>query len=139
MRSPAVLAPSVLGRWWDREFKDETNDPNDVYDKGSPDYQDDYDAQKTKDLKWRIVCAGVQRLIEQQGLDEADVMLWFDWQSSALHGSSNPGLQPRASPAAHARSLCPPHSLPGRQGQEARRREEPDQVGDDVPVHARAD
>ena len=103
-------APSVLGRWWDREFKDETNDPNDVYDKGSPDYQDDYDAQKTKDLKWRIVCAGVQRLIEQQGLDEADVMLWFDWQSSALHGSSNPGLQPRTSPAAHARSLCPPQS-----------------------------
>ena len=80
----------MLGRWWDREFKDETNDPNDVYDKGSPDYQDDYDAQKTKDLKWRIVCAGVQRLIEQQGLDEADVMLWFDWQSSALHGNSNP-------------------------------------------------
>ena len=46
--------------------------------------------QKPKDLKWHIVCAGVQRLIEQQGLDEADVMLWFDWQSSALHGSSNP-------------------------------------------------
>ena len=50
----------------------------------APDYQADYDAEKTKDLKWRIVCAGVQRLIEQQGLDEADVMLWFDWQSSAL-------------------------------------------------------
>ena len=148
----------MCGRWWDRSYTDETNDPNDMYDRGAPDYKAEYPDeerelldgrgrptgkmgtyQKPKDLKWRIVCAGVQRLIEKEGLDEADVMLWFDWQSSALRGSSNPGLQPRASPAAHARSLCPPHSLPGRQGQEARRREEPDQVGDDVPVHARAD
>ena len=52
-----------------------------------------FSAQKTKDLKWRIVCAGVQRLIEKEGLDEADVMLWFDWQSSASHGSSNPRPQ----------------------------------------------
>ena len=100
-----------------------------MYDKGAPDYQSEYPDerrelidqvgeptgemgtyQKPKDLKWRIVCAGVRRLIEQEGLDEADVMLWFDWQSSALHGSSNPGLQPSASPAAHARSLCPPQS-----------------------------
>ena len=100
-----------------------------MYDKGAPDYQSDYPDeerermdkwgkptgemgtyQKPKDLKWRIVCAGVQRLIEQEGLDEADVMLWFDWQSSALPRRSNPGLQPRASPAAHARSLCPPQS-----------------------------
>ena len=105
------------GRWWDREYTDETNDPTDLYDKGAPDYKADYPDevrrvmgcqgkptrgmgtyQKPKDLKWRIVCAGVQRLIEQQGLDEAEVMLWFDWQSSALHGSSKPPKRNDASP-----------------------------------------
>ena len=25
--------------WWDRDFKDETNDPSDVYDHGAPDHQ----------------------------------------------------------------------------------------------------
>ena len=102
----------MLGRWWDRTFTDETNDPNDTYDRGAPDYKAEYPDeerelmddngqpsgrmgtyQKPKDLKWRIVCAGVQRLIEQEGLDEADVMLWFDWQSSALRRSSNSGPQ----------------------------------------------
>ena len=46
--------------------------------------------QRPKDLKWRIVCAGVQRLCEEQGLNEADVALWVDWQSSTPHRSSNP-------------------------------------------------
>ena len=26
-----------FGRWWDRTFTDETNDPNDMYDKGAAD------------------------------------------------------------------------------------------------------
>ena len=43
-----------------------------------------------KNLKWRIVCAGVQRLCEEQGLNEEDVTLWIDWQSSTPHRSSNP-------------------------------------------------
>ena len=47
----------------------------------APDYQADYDAEKTKDLKWRIVCAGVQGLIKEKRLKEEDVMLWLDWQS----------------------------------------------------------
>ena len=87
--------------WWDRAFKDETNDPNNPYDKGAPDWQDDYPEeqrevkdmvglecvkkmftyQRPKDLKWRVICAGVQRLIEQEGLTEEDVSLWVDWQS----------------------------------------------------------
>ena len=46
--------------------------------------------QRPKNLKWRIVCAGVQRLCEEQGLNEADVALWVDWQSSTPHRSSNP-------------------------------------------------
>ena len=37
--------------------------------------------QKPKDLKWRVICAGVQRLVEQEGLTEEDVSLWVDWQS----------------------------------------------------------
>ena len=80
--------------WWDRAFKDATNDPDNPYDKGAPDWQDDYPEeqrengdyemvtyQRPKDLKWRVICAGVQRLIEQEGLKEEDVSLWVDWQS----------------------------------------------------------
>jgi hypothetical protein len=89
--------------WWDRAFKDATNDPDNPYDKGAPDWQDDYPEeqrengdyemkdnhyvkkmvtyQRPKDLKWRVICAGVQRLIEQEGLEEEDVSLWVDWQS----------------------------------------------------------
>ena len=26
-------------RWWDRTYTDETNDPNDMYDRGAPDYK----------------------------------------------------------------------------------------------------
>jgi hypothetical protein len=79
----------VSHTWWDRDFTDETNDPDDPYDKGHPDYQADYPDvetsrgtyQRPKNLKWRIVCAGVQRLCEEQGLNEADVALWVDLQS----------------------------------------------------------
>ena len=85
--------------WWDRAFKDATNDPNNPYDRGAPDWQKDYPDeqreikvgifghtqmvtyQRPKDLKWRVICAGVQRLIEQEGLKEEEVSLWVDWQS----------------------------------------------------------
>ena len=63
--------------WWDRSFKDVTNNPNNPYDKGTPDFQ----TGEKKHLKWRIICAGVQRLLEQEGLKEEDVSLWVDWQS----------------------------------------------------------
>ena len=46
--------------------------------------------QRPKNLKWRIVCAGVQRLCEEKGLNEEDVALWVDLQSSTPHRSSNP-------------------------------------------------
>ena len=70
-----------------------------MYDKGAADYQDDYPDverevmkygeptgemqtyQRPKDLKWRVICAGVQRLLEQEGLKEEEVSLWVDWQS----------------------------------------------------------
>merc|ERR1719424_2821685 len=37
--------------------------------------------QRPKDLKWRVICAGVQRLLKQERLKEKDVSLWVDWQS----------------------------------------------------------
>ena len=81
-----------------------TNDPNNPYDKGAPDFQayypydqrkmvvgvkdDGYTPhyemvtyQRPKDLKWRVICAGVQRLLKQEGLKEEEVSLWVDWQS----------------------------------------------------------
>ena len=80
--------------WWDRSFTDATNDPNNEYDVGAPDLQADYPDeqrenedgemvtyQRPKDLKWRVICAGVQRLLEQEGLKEEEVSLWVDWQS----------------------------------------------------------
>ena len=75
--------------WWDRSFTDATNDPNNPYDKGAPDFQADYPDeqrrgrtyQRPKNLKWRVICAGVQRLLEQEGLKEEEVSLWVDWQS----------------------------------------------------------
>ena len=67
----------MLGRWWDREFKDETNDPADPYDHGAPDHM----SGEKKNLKWRIICAGVEKLIQERRLNAEDVMLWVDWQS----------------------------------------------------------
>ena len=84
--------------WWDRSFTDATNDPNNPYDVGAPDLQADYPDeqremtknryqnvmvtyQRPKNLKWRVICAGVQRLLEQVGLKEEEVSLWVDWQS----------------------------------------------------------
>ena len=70
-----------------------------VYDKGGPDYMADYPTYERfgityqnceKNLKWRVICAGVQRLCEEKGLNEEDVTLWIDWQSSTPHRSSNP-------------------------------------------------
>ena len=89
----------VSHTWWDRSFTDATNDPNNPYDKGAPDLQADYPDeqrveedvimdkkmvvifQRPKNLKWRVICAGVQRLLEQEGLKEEEVSLWVDWQS----------------------------------------------------------
>ena len=34
----------------------------------------------TKDLKHRVICAGVERLIKDKNLSAADVLLWMDWQ-----------------------------------------------------------
>ena len=37
----------------------------------------------TKDLKHRIICAGVEKLIKWEGLDRDKVMLWLDFQVAA--------------------------------------------------------
>ena len=67
----------TVGTGWDREYLDPSRDPNDPYDKGAPDYQ----SGERKDLKWRLVCAGVESLVKAKGLKEKDVLLWLDWQS----------------------------------------------------------
>ena len=100
------VAIFISHTWWDRDFKDETNDASDVYDKGSPDWQ----SGEKKNLKWRVICAGVERLIEEKGLEAKNVMIWCDWQSSAPHiGAPTPDQQISASPAADAFAACPPH------------------------------
>ena len=85
VRGPSFLARSpplahtrhIVGTGWDREYLDPSRDPNDPYDKGAPDYQ----SGERKDLKWRLVCAGVESLVKAKGLKEEDVLLWLDWQS----------------------------------------------------------
>ena len=74
---------------------------DDVFRVGAPDYQADYPDeerknkfayyggtsmyQRSRNLKWRIICEGVQRLIKRKALHEEDVTIWIDWQSSAPH------------------------------------------------------
>ena len=68
--------------WWHRDFTDSTNDPNDKYDQGAPDWQ----SGAKKDLKWRLICQGVRTLVAQEAkrgveLKLEEVALWIDWQS----------------------------------------------------------
>ena len=68
--------------WWHRDFKDETNDKNDKYDQGAPDWQ----SGAKKDLKWRLICQGVRNLVAKEKgrgveLKLEEVALWIDWQS----------------------------------------------------------
>ena len=71
----------VSHTWWDRTFVDESNDPDDKYDRGAPDYMADYGENREKGLKHKIICLGVDNLIKQEELDEDNVMIWVDWQS----------------------------------------------------------
>ena len=66
------VAIFVTHTWWDRNYTDKTNDPSDMYDMGAPDYQ----TGEKKDLKWRVIVAGVERLIEEKGLGAENVVLW---------------------------------------------------------------
>ena len=61
--------------WWDRTFKDATNDPGDNYDRGAPDYQ----SGSNKDLKFRVIVAGIRALIAKLALPPERVVLWLDW------------------------------------------------------------
>jgi len=44
-------------------------------------YRESKTYQKPKNLKWRVICAGVENLIKEKGLKAEDVVLWVDWQS----------------------------------------------------------
>lgn len=89
------IAIYVSHMWWDRMFVEEGTD--DIFRVGAPDYQADYPDeerknkfayyggtstyQRSRNLKWRIICEGVQRLIKRKALHEEDVTIWIDWQS----------------------------------------------------------
>ena len=79
------------------------------YDKGAPDYQ----TGVKKDLKWRVICAGVEALMKAKGLHEEDIMLWADWQPVWLKPMTR-----RVDPcscvptiAATLQAVCPPGHL----------------------------
>ena len=78
------VAIFISHTWWDRAFKDASNNPKDPYDKGAPDYQ----TGEKKDRKWRTICAGVDNLIAKQALERDKVMLWVDWFS--IHQGDRP-------------------------------------------------
>ena len=96
------------------------------YDKGAPDWQQPLDEHPlnaereklkdcyddplppleppTKDLKHRVICAGVEKLIEEKGLDRTKVVLWCDWQCA--RGGSNPGPAALTSDSPRLEPLC---------------------------------
>ena len=120
--APGRVVIFISHTWWDREFLDPNRDPDDPYDKGAPDYQQDFPVdgfhtyQRPKDLKWRIICNGVDRLCEAKGLKVEDVLLWVDWQSVS-QACTHPSVpaQPRPRPRhqrqpPRLRRMTPPRS-----------------------------
>jgi len=69
------VAIFISHTWWDRDFKDPWI--KDHYDVGAPDFQ----TGEKKDLKFRVICKGVEELIEKKFLFAQNVMIWVDWQS----------------------------------------------------------
>ena len=68
------------------------------YDWGAPDAQEG----PKKNLKYNLIVQGVQKLIEEHGLDASKVAIWIDWQVAARRP------WPFAPAAAHPRSALPP-------------------------------
>ena len=97
-REDGKIVIFISQTWWDREYLDPDRDPNDKYDKGGPDWQ----SGEKKNLKWRIIVAGVERLIEEKGLEASDVMLWMDWPCIYQARPRPPRRRPR--PRTHARA-----------------------------------
>ena len=105
VRAKAAAPPTLFGRpappgppgkripiWRSNPTDQQTAGPSATHAFAPPhrDSSPDWQSGPNKDLKWRVICAGVQRLCEEQGLNEEDVALWVDWQSSTPHRSSNP-------------------------------------------------
>ena len=62
----------ISHRWWHHP----PNRPPGEYDWGGPDYVDGEKAN----LKWRLICKGVETLIQEHDLPADKVALWIDWQ-----------------------------------------------------------
>ena len=71
----SMIVVFISHAWWDREFTDDTNDPTDKYDKGSPDFQ----TGPNKDLKYRTICHGLEDLIAECDFDPSRVHVLIDW------------------------------------------------------------
>ena len=76
-KNKGMIAIFVSHTWWDRNYIDETNNPNDPFDKGAPDWQ----TGPKKDLKHRVICAAIEQLIASNGWDASKAVVWVDWQS----------------------------------------------------------
>ena len=72
-----------------------------------------------KNIKWKIICAGVESLIEAKGLDPEKVVLWVDWmciyqddQVEKLRTCTHPPLKhtPRACSRRPKAQLAPPRT-----------------------------
>ena len=75
MYESSMIVVFISHTWWDREFTDETNDPTNQYDKGSPDFQ----TGLNKDLKYRSICRGLEDLIAECDFDPSRVHVLIDW------------------------------------------------------------
>ena len=72
-----------------------------------------------KNIKWKIICAGVESLIEAKGLDPEKVVLWVDWmciyqddQVEKLRTSTHPPLKhtPPSVLSSTQSTACPPRT-----------------------------
>ena len=62
----------ISHRWWYHP----PNRPAGTYDWGGPDHVEGHKAN----LKWRLICEGVDALIKKDNLQVDKVALWIDWQ-----------------------------------------------------------
>ena len=116
----------VSHTWW---YRPKEKPPPGSYDYGAPDFPEgpngeaeaevwqwaDVDDEQAKrdaligglyrkpaHLKWRLICDGVAALMEEHGLDEANVGVWIDWQVRGRLFSQVLGCEARTAP-------CVPH------------------------------
>ena len=97
---------------------------------GCPDWQ----SGEKKDLKWRVICQGVEKLIKKRGLKAKDVMLWVDWQSIYQDDKAE-----KLKGVMSLIKVCPPHPVHAERLASPPPFSPPSAVRHAVRVHAGAD